>query len=299
MKVSAAPIVTNISAGVQPRVNRMAGVTLVQVESDRPVRYVIEGENPRRPVVYLPEARTRMPDETIRVRDGLLDEIALARHGDGLRFTLVLEHAAGLTVRSIPGVPARICLVLPRAPLWRIMHGRRIVVDPGHGGEDSGGRGPIDLLEKNMTLTVAHCLVEQLTDLGCVVSSTRLEDQALTWTDRFAIAARVKADAMIALHTGWFSDPSIAGTNVSWLNAQGQPLAHRIHEAIARKLPLPVRGFGAGRPAANLNAPVVLVEIATISNPVEEGWLRSCTFHKRTAGAIVNGLKDYFASGLK
>lgn len=292
-----APIVTNISAAVQPCLNRFAGITLVQIESDHPARYTMESDGPRRLVVTLPDARTRMPDGSIRVCDGLLHEISLARQDHGLRIALALDHATGSTAYVVPGLPARLCIALQRAPLWRIMHGRAIVVDPGHGGEDHGGRGPIDLLEKDMTLAVARCLAEQLKHLDCAVTLTREDDRALSWPDRCAVADRAGAEAMVVLHTGWFPDPSIAGTRVCWLNDVGQTLALCIYETAVRKLPLPARGCGAGRPWADLAAPVVLVEFATISNPVEEGWLRSCTFHKRAAGAIVNGLKDHFAGG--
>jgi N-acetylmuramoyl-L-alanine amidase len=101
---------------------------------------------------------------------------------------------------------------------------------------------------------------------------------------------------MISLHTGVFVDRGRDGVRTSWLNEAGKPLAERIHAAMLRKLPLPDRGMGPGLPKADLEIPAVAVEFATITNPVEEGWLRSSTFLKRAAWAVMNGVKDYLCA---
>ena len=62
-----------------------------------------------------------------------------------------------------------------------------------------------------------------------------------------------------------------------------------------RNSPCPTAAWRRVPPLSGLAQPSVAVEFATISNPVEEGWLRSSTFLKRTAVAVANGLKDYFA----
>jgi len=290
------PVVTNISTAVRPG-KGVPGLTLVAVEATGRVAYVFETRRPDRPVVRLCGVRTRMPDQSIGVHDGLLSTVEVRSIDDSVRICLALEHPTILVVREQPGMPARLCLELSRAPLWRILHGRRIVVDPGHGGDDTGGRGPVDLLEKTMTLAVAGRLGKQLVEAGCGVVTTRGSDANPVWGERCALAAREKADAMVSLHTAWFPDPAVAGIAVYWLNQEGQPLAARIHSAFLRKLPLPDRGRGMGNPRAELDMPVAIAEFATISNPVEEGWLRSSTFIDRAAGAVLNGLKDYFAGG--
>jgi len=290
--------VTNISYGVRQRDGLAAGISLVAVEATRPVACLLESGSLRRPALLLTGVRTRMPDATIAVYDGLLDTIGVTGGPDGLRLIISLAHPTIMTIRTEPGIPARLSLELSREPLWHIMKGHRVLVDPGHGGNDMGGRGPIDLLEKRMTLAVANYLIEQLSGLGCQAWLTRAADVHLYWRERLAVARRERSGVIVSLHTAWSSDPTVAGIGVQWLNQNGQALAERIHAALLRRLPLPDRGLGAGSPAVDPALPAVVVEFATISNPVEEGWLRSSTFLKRAALAMADGIKNYFAGNL-
>ncbi len=290
------PIVTNICSELR-RSGGGAGCSAAVVQATAPVKYALAGRDSLHPTICLAGVRTHIPDGAIGVYDGLLDRIDLVRSADGICLTLDLAHPTALSIRAIPGLPAVLDLTLDRRPLWRIMHGRRILVDPGHGGEDAGGRGPVDLLEKKMTLAAARHLAEELAGLGAEGLLTRSDDTCLTLRERFALAGRCRIDALVSLHTAWFLDPSVAGLRVVWLNRSGQDLARRIHRALRQKLPLPDRGLAEGPPLDELAVPSAAVEFATISNPVEEGWLRSATFLKRTAAAVANGLKDFFAAG--
>ena len=288
------PIVTNIVTAVESC--RSHGVSCVTVEATQPSTYTLDSQDPRRPVICLSGVRMRIPDAEIGVHDGLLDNVSVIRGEGVIRLALSLAHTTTLSVRSTPGIPARLSLILDREPLRRIMRGRRVLIDPGHGGKDTGGRGPIDLVEKKMTLVVAALLVEQLTGLGSLAAQTRSTDTALSWPERLAMAERGKVEAMVSLHTGWFADPDVAGFRVDWYGDRGQTLARNVHAALRQKLPLPDRGVGKGREAIETGLPMAVVELATISNPVEEGWLRSSTFLKRAAGAIAYGIKDFFAA---
>ena len=289
-----APIITNFTYGSRPGGPGSAGSTTVAVESNLPLHYVFESQSPLRPVLRLPGALIRINGALLAVHDGLLADMEVSRDGDGVLLTLRLEHPTITTARVIPGLPARLVLELSRAPLWRIMHGRRILIDAGHGGDDPGGRGPIDLLEKKMTLAVAVYLRKHLLGLGCLAAMTRDGDQNPSWQDRCRMAVETASEIMVSLHNGWSSDPAAAGISTTWLNEAGRPLAACIHAASLLKLALPDRGLRAGTPAAPLAIPAVMVEFATISNPVEEGWLRSATFLQRAAGAAANGIKDCF-----
>lgn len=288
------PIVTNIAAAVSPRDG--TGVSLVAVESTAPVRYRLEDGGSRSPLLRLVSVLTRMPEGTIGVHDGLIAAIRIGRDRDDLLLVLDLEHAAPAAVRQVPGLPARLRLELGRAPLLRIMRGRAVLIDPGHGGGDAGGRGPIDLLEKNMTLAVAKPLFDLLAGHGCLPLLTRPDDANPSWEERMGPARLGRCEAVISLHTGWYPDPARRGMAVYWLNDAGRPLAEKIHAALLAKLPLPHRALAPGERSADPAMPAVTVEFATISNPVEEGWLRSGTFIRRAAGAVFNGLKDYFAT---
>lgn len=295
LPIDRVPHVTNVRHEVRKSAAG-AGFSAATVQATGPVSYALLPGDDRRPTIRLSGVRTRIPDGSIAVHDGLLDRIVLAGRGDRLDLTLELAHPTVLRIRAVPGMPASLDLELDRGPLRRIMRGRRVLVDPGHGGGDAGGRGPVDLLEKRMTLAVARYLAAELDELGAESILTRTDDTDLSLRERFDAARLRETDAMVSLHTAWFSDPSLAGARVLWVNPHGRRLARWIHAAIRQKLPLPDRGLAESVQVGGLGQPAVIVEFATISNPVEEGWLRSSTFLKRAATAVANGLKDYFGA---
>ena len=76
-----------------------------------------------------------------------------------------------------------------------------IVLDPGHGGHDTGAIGPSGLMEKDVVLDLAVRLRKLLQDrLGVRVLMTRSGDVFVPLSERSAIANRAKADFMISLH---------------------------------------------------------------------------------------------------
>jgi len=76
-----------------------------------------------------------------------------------------------------------------------------IVLDPGHGGHDTGAIGPSGLMEKDVALDMAIRLRKLLQDrLGVRVLMTRSGDVFVPLPERSAIANRAKADFMISLH---------------------------------------------------------------------------------------------------
>ncbi len=76
-----------------------------------------------------------------------------------------------------------------------------VVLDPGHGGHDTGAVGPSGLLEKDVVLDLALRLRRLLRDrLGVRVIMTRTEDIFIPLQERTAIANRAKADFFVSLH---------------------------------------------------------------------------------------------------
>jgi N-acetylmuramoyl-L-alanine amidase len=76
-----------------------------------------------------------------------------------------------------------------------------VVLDPGHGGQDTGAIGPSGLKEKEVVLDLALRLRRLLTErLGIRVVMTRTEDVFVPLHERAAIANRAKADFFISLH---------------------------------------------------------------------------------------------------
>lgn len=78
---------------------------------------------------------------------------------------------------------------------------KTVVLDPGHGGHDTGAKGPGGTLEKTVSLNLARKIAAGLKD-HCRVILTRTDDYGLDIPERTAVANHAKADLFISLHTG-------------------------------------------------------------------------------------------------
>lgn len=80
-------------------------------------------------------------------------------------------------------------------------HAFRVVIDPGHGGTNTGARGAADgVLEKRVTLAVAKQLAAELRTAGLDVALTREVDRTLTLRQRAVVANRQGADLFVSVH---------------------------------------------------------------------------------------------------
>lgn len=77
---------------------------------------------------------------------------------------------------------------------------RTVVIDPGHGGVEVGAIGPGGLVEKNVTLEIAHRLAALLRQQGLRVILTRDSDEVVSLEQRTAIANQYKADLFLSIH---------------------------------------------------------------------------------------------------
>jgi len=96
----------------------------------------------------------------------------------------------------------------------------RIVIDPGHGGHDTGTIGPHGLMEKDLCLDVAlrlGRLIEQKLPSAEVVY-TRTDDRFIALEDRTALANQAKADLFISIHANSSHDRDARGIETYYLN---------------------------------------------------------------------------------
>ena len=63
------------------------------------------------------------------------------------------------------------------------MNNYRIVIDPGHGGEDPGASGN-GIIEKNLTLDISKYMYDRFKELGIPVYITRTTDETISPTER-------------------------------------------------------------------------------------------------------------------
>jgi N-acetylmuramoyl-L-alanine amidase len=106
----------------------------------------------------------------------------------------------------------------------------RIVIDPGHGGHDTGTIGPTGFMEKDLCLDVALRLgkiIEQRLP-GADVIYTRQDDTFIPLEERTAIANQAKADLFLSIHANSSDDRSARGIETYYLNIKGTPEAMEV-----------------------------------------------------------------------
>jgi N-acetylmuramoyl-L-alanine amidase len=106
----------------------------------------------------------------------------------------------------------------PQEPVFPAPGVKTIVIDPGHGGDETGAKGAKGTLEKAITLSVARRLKSSLeARLGARVLLTRTSDGPVGPDERAALANNNKADLFISLHANASLRKSASGAQVFYL----------------------------------------------------------------------------------
>jgi N-acetylmuramoyl-L-alanine amidase len=102
----------------------------------------------------------------------------------------------------------------------------KIVIDPGHGGHDTGTIGPNGLLEKDLVLDVSKRLAKLLESrLGAEVVFTRRDDTFIPLETRTSIANQEQADLFVSVHANSSHDRDARGVETYYLNFTSSPEA--------------------------------------------------------------------------
>lgn len=90
-----------------------------------------------------------------------------------------------------------------------------VVIDPGHGGIDSGAESASGIMEKNVTLMFGQQLRDELAKIpGLRIELTRSDDTFLRLTERVRVARQYEADLFISLHADTINRGNIRGATV-------------------------------------------------------------------------------------
>ena len=176
--------------------------------------------------------------------------------------------------------------------------GKTIVVDPGHGGTDSGAAA-FGLQEKHIVLDMSLRLEAKLKAAGANVIMTRRTDVYPTLEQRVALANRSGADIFISVHTNGFV-PEANGTetfyNTTYWAGNSKKLADAMQKHMLRELGLRNRGVKTAGfyVIRHTTMPSVLVEPAFTTNAREADLLRTAKFREDTARAMYQATLEYF-----
>ena len=175
-----------------------------------------------------------------------------------------------------------------------------ILLDPGHGGEESGSKGPTGYPEKEVNLLVSKLIAEELTKLGAEVYLTREKDIDVSLEERMAAIDRLKPDLAISIHYNALPDDGDAentkGISTFWYNTQAHAPAIFLHDYLVRELDRPDAGtfwnnLALTRPHT---APAILLELGFMINPEEFEWITNEQEQQKLAKTLAEGIQEWF-----
>lgn len=170
---------------------------------------------------------------------------------------------------------------------------KKIVIDPGHGGNDPGAEG-FGLQEKNINLDIALRLRKKLAHYTDIIM-TRSGDVFVSLSERAAIANRAGADCFIAIHLNAGGGTGFESYTYTGGSVAGETIRSIIHKEMAAYYQaggFPDRGMKKANFAVlrSTNMPSVLLENLFIDHQADADKLRDPSFRDGAAGAMANGL---------
>ncbi|MEH2062144.1 MAG: N-acetylmuramoyl-L-alanine amidase [Nostoc sp.] len=183
-------------------------------------------------------------------------------------------------------------------PLRRVTNGRVVVIiDPGHGGKDSGALGIGGAREKDVILPIGKKLAEILQQHGIQVIMTRDSDYFVTLPGRVQLAERANADVFVSIHanSAGASRPDVNGLEVYYYDS-GLELARVVRSSILQSIgTLKDRGVRRARfyVLRKSSMPSILVETGYMTGREDMARLRTSAYQNEMAEAIARGVLQY------
>jgi N-acetylmuramoyl-L-alanine amidase CwlD len=183
---------------------------------------------------------------------------------------------------------------------------RLIVIDPGHGGSDTGAMHN-GLVEKYVTLDISQRLRAILVSRGWIVKMTRERDVDVVAPNddaktelqgRCDVANNAGARLFVSVHINSFTAPYLNGTTSYYYKPNDQSFAAAVQHRLMGLLG--TKDDGVKREnfyvVRHTTMPAILVETAFLSNPDDAAKLRSPAFLQNVAQGIADGIGDYAGS---
>ncbi len=174
-----------------------------------------------------------------------------------------------------------------------------IVLDPGHGGTDTGALSTNGGQEKEYTLQVAQKVAAKLRNKGARVIMTRDSDHFVPLSTRPEVASENSANVFIGFHFDSSGQPNTAtGYTVYYYHRQTSGnLAQAVDNQMSN-LPLNNRGikFGNFEVIRDNQVPAILIEGGYINTDHDYNKIRNNSYQNQYANDVVSGLTNYFQS---
>jgi N-acetylmuramoyl-L-alanine amidase len=218
-----------------------------------------------------------------------------------VKYTLILKNAQqwGYNLRY---ENANLILSLRHPPTTSSLSGIKILIDPGHGGIDSGAVTPSGYREKDINIHTATLLEAELVKRGATVYMTRSDDKYISLDDRVNIINKIEPAIAMSIHYNHVPEDVDAqnakGVDFFWYHPQAQNLAKFLQNYVVKQLKRPSRGvhwknLALARPAI---APSILLELGYMSNPEELQWMLNPQQQQKLAVTLADGIEQWFTN---
>lgn len=171
----------------------------------------------------------------------------------------------------------------------------KIVIDPGHGGNDTGAPGPTGLNESDVVLSISEFVVAGLGKLGLETKRTRAQDVFIDLGTRCEIANNWHADYFLSIHCN--SDgPSATGVETLYTSSAGEAWALPIQTMVVEATGDTDRGLKYRSDLYVLNGtnmPAALAEVGFISHAETEKLFKGDQYRKLISDAICAGIAKF------
>ena len=199
--------------------------------------------------------------------------------------------------QSLPDLNSSQPQTRPRRP---VRQGKIVVIiDPGHGGKDSGAIGIGGVQEKNIILPIGKRIAEILERNGIQVIMTRDSDYFVTLPGRVTIAEQANASVFVSIHANSAGEnrPEVSGLETYHYDT-GLTLARIVHSKILQSLNIRDRSVRRARfyVLRKNSMPAILVETGYLTGRDDVAKLRTSAYQNQMAEAIAQGILQYLRS---
>ena len=210
---------------------------------------------------------------------------------------VVLTLQTGKTVRVTRSGDGVVMIVSGARPWEQGKRKFKILVDPGHGGKDSGAKGKGGTLEKDINLDIAKRLVKSFSRHHYIdVRLTRDKDVTLSLDERRNISRKFRPDLFISIHMNASEKPSKNQAEVYYYYKSSRVIASRMAEALEEALGAQKRVVRQGdlHVLKNNGATLgVLVEPIHLSNYAVEKHLKKMWFRNQIVSTVYSTIIKY------
>lgn len=177
--------------------------------------------------------------------------------------------------------------------------GRIIMLDPGHGGENSHEYVGINgTREKDIVLKISKKLKESLENLGAEVPMTREKDEYVSLSKRAQMANQIRPNFFISIHLNGYANPSIHGCEIYYYrnDKESETLAKSIMSNLTGDEEILDRGIRIADfyLLREVSVGSLHLELEYITNPEKELKLNDATYIDKVIAGITDGLIEYY-----